>query len=129
MLKVDQSKILYERACQSLATGVSTSFRTHVTSPPMYVERAEGPYFYDADGNELLDYGLAWGPLIVGNNHPTLTRAVTDQLARGYTYGTQHRGEIELAERMISVIPSHYVDLFKLEGPAAVLDEPSPHAR
>lgn len=120
MLKMDQSKLLYERACRSLATGVSTSFRTNVTSPPMYVERAEGPYFYDADGNQLLDYGLAWGPLIVGNNHPTLTKAVTDQLARGYTYGTQHRGEIELAERMISVIPGAERIIFSNTGSEAV---------
>jgi glutamate-1-semialdehyde 2,1-aminomutase len=120
VLKMDQSKFLYERACQSLATGVSTSFRTNVTSPPMYVERAEGPYFYDADGNQLLDYGLAWGPLIVGNNHPTLTKAVTDQLARGYTYGTQHRGEIELAERMISVLPGAERIIFSNTGSEAV---------
>lgn len=105
MLKLEQSKQLFDRAYQSLATGVSTSFRMNVTLPPMYVERADGPYFYDVDGNKLIDYGLAWGPLIVGNNHPVLTKAVTDQLARGYTYGTQHRGEIELAEKMISVIP------------------------
>lgn len=71
----------------------------------MYVERADGPYFFDVDGNKLIDYGLAWGPLIVGNNHPVLTKAVTDQLALGYTYGTQHRGEIELAEKMTQVIP------------------------
>lgn len=105
MLKLEQSELLFERACQSLATGVSTSFRTNVTTPPMYVDRAEGPYFHDVDGNKLIDYGLAWGPLIVGNNHPVLTQAITDQMARGYTYGTQHRGEIELAELMISVIP------------------------
>jgi glutamate-1-semialdehyde 2,1-aminomutase len=105
MLKTEQSKELFDRAYKSLATGVSTSFRTNVTSPPMYVDRADGPYFYDVDGNKLIDYGLAWGPLIVGNNHPVLTKAVTDQLARGYTYGTQHRGEIELAEKMCHVIP------------------------
>ena len=105
MLRLENSKILFERAVDSLATGVSTSFRTNVTSPPMYVDRAEGPCFFDVDGNQLIDYGLAWGPLIVGNNHPVLTKAVTDQLARGYTYGTQHLGEIELAEKMKSVVP------------------------
>lgn len=105
MLTCDQSGALYERACRSLATGVSTSFRKNVTPVPVYVDRADGPYLYDVDGTEYVDYGLAWGPLIVGNNHPVLTRAVTDQLAKGYTYGTQHIGEIELAEKMIEVIP------------------------
>lgn len=105
MLTCDQSGALFKRACRSLATGVSTSFRKNVTPVPVYVDRAEGPYLYDVDGAEYVDYGLAWGPLIVGNNHPVLTRAVTDQLAKGYTYGTQHLGEIELAEKMIEVIP------------------------
>ena len=105
MLTCDQSSSLYERACQSLATGVSTSFRKNVTPVPIYIDRAEGPYFYDVDGTEYVDYGLAWGPLIVGNNHPVLTRAVTEQLAKGYTYGAQHTGEIDLAEKMIEVIP------------------------
>ena len=120
MLNTDQSKSLYERACQSLATGVSTSFRANVTSPPMYVERAKGPYFFDADGNQLIDYGLAWGPLIVGNDHPTLTRAVSDQLARGYAYGMQHRGEIELAEKMISILPGAERVIFSNTGSEAV---------
>jgi glutamate-1-semialdehyde 2,1-aminomutase len=105
MLTCDRSSLLYERACQSLATGVSTSFRQNVTPIPVYIERADGPFLYDVDGTEFIDYGLAWGPLIVGNNHPVLTKAVTDQLARGYTYGAQHLGEIDLAEKMVRVIP------------------------
>ena len=120
MLNTDQSKALYERASKSLATGVSTAFRLNVTDVPMYIERADGPYFYDVDGNELLDYGLAWGPLIVGNNHPKLTQAVTEQLAKGYTYGVQHRGEIELAEKMIDVIPGAERVIFSNTGSEAV---------
>ena len=87
---------------------------------PLYIERAEGPCFYDADGNELIDYGLAWGPLIVGNAHPRLTQAVTDQMARGYTYGVQHRGEIQLAEEMVRAIPGVERVIFSNTGSEAV---------
>ena len=120
MIKTNESQKLYERACKSLATGVSTAFRRKVTPVPLYIERADGPYFYDADGNELVDYGLAWGPLIVGNNHPRLTAAITEQLARGYTYGVQHRGEIELAEKMTTAIPGVERVIFSNSGSEAV---------
>ena len=76
MFKTDKSKTLHDRACQSLALGVSTAFRRVVTPVPLYMQRGDGPYYYDVDGHELLDYTLAWGPLILGNNHPKLTAAV-----------------------------------------------------
>src|SRR6185503_5973562 len=93
-----KSAELYERASRSLALGVSSGLRRHVTPVPLYFERACGPYYYDADGHELLDYTLGWGPLIAGNNHPDITQAVIKQLHQAYAYGAQHRKEIELAE-------------------------------
>ena len=120
MLKTQQSKILYDRACQSLATGVSTAFRRHVTPVPMYFERGEGPYFYDVDGNEFVDYSLGWGPLIVGNNHPTLTAVIQEQLNTAYAFGAQHQGEIELAEKIIRVIPGAEQVIFSNTGSEAV---------
>jgi len=119
-MKNNQSVLLYQRACQSLATGVSTAFRKNVTPVPMYFERGEGPYLYDVDGNRLIDYALAWGPLIVGNNHPRLTRAVTDQLASAYTFGAQHFGEIDLAEKMVAAIPGVERVIFSNTGTEAV---------
>lgn len=120
MITTTESETLYDRACQSLAMGVSTAFRKNVTPVPMYIERGEGPRFFDVDGNELVDYGLAWGPLILGNNHPTLTKAITDQMAKGYTYGVQHRGEIELAETMVSKLPGVERVIFSNTGTEAV---------
>jgi len=118
--KTDQSARLYERACQSLAMGVSTAFRKNVTPVPIYFDRGDGPCLYDVDGNEFIDYGLAWGPLIVGNNHPILTAAVTEQLGKGYTYGAQHRGEYELAEKMVSSLPGVEKVIFSNTGTEAV---------
>ena len=120
LITTDQSKALYEQACRSLATGVSTGFRRRVTPVPMYFERGSGPYYYDVDGQEFLDYGLAWGPLIVGNNHPKLTEAVTRQIGRAYTFGAQHQGEIDLAELMVSVLPGVERVIFANTGSEAV---------
>ena len=120
MFTDDQSAALYKRACRSLATGVSTIFRRHVTAVPLYFERADGPYFYDVDGHELLDYTLAWGPLILGSNHPNLNKAVGQQLDRGYTYGAQHHSEIDLAELMLEVVPGLEQVIFSNTGTEAV---------
>ena len=120
MFTTDRSKQLYDRACRSLATGVSTVFRRNVTPVPLYMQRASGPYQFDADGHEILDYLLAWGPLIVGNNHPKLTEAITKQLAKSYTYGAQHEGEIELAELMVKVLPGVERVIFSNTGTEAV---------
>jgi len=120
MLDLEQSKKLFEQARQSLAGGVSTGFRAKVTPIPIYFERADGARMYDVDGNELIDYGLAWGPLIVGNNHPRLTAAVTNQLSKAYTFGAQHQGEITLAEKMVEVLPGVDRVIFSNSGTEAV---------
>jgi glutamate-1-semialdehyde 2,1-aminomutase len=103
--RTDRSAALYERACRTLATGVSSGIRRNVTPVPLYFERADGPYFFDADGHRLLDYTLAWGPLIVGSNHPHVNARVVEQLSRGYTFGAQHEGEVKLAELLTKVVP------------------------
>jgi len=101
----ERSAQMYQRACRSLATGVSSGIRRHATPVPLYFERADGPYFFDVDGQRLLDYTLAWGPLIVGSNHPILNERVAQQLTRGYTFGAQHEAEILLAEKLVQFVP------------------------
>jgi glutamate-1-semialdehyde 2,1-aminomutase len=116
----ENSKTFYDRACQTLATGVSTIFRRHATPVPLYFERGDGPYYYDVDGHELLDYSLAWGPLILGSNHPQLSRAVHEQIDKAYTFGFQHEDEITLAELMRDVIPGVERVIFSNTGSEAV---------
>lgn len=115
-----QSAAMYQRACKSLATGVSSGLRRSVTPVPLYFDRADGPYYYDVDGHELVDYTLAWGPLIVGSNHPSVNAAVARQLSRGYAFGAQHAGEAELAELMIASVPGIEQVIFSNTGTEAV---------
>jgi len=100
-----RSQALLARSRQSLAMGVASGMRRAGGPTPLFFERGEGPYYVDVDGHRLLDYTLAWGPLILGNAHPAVIAAVTAQLARGFAFGAQHEGEIELAERMTRAIP------------------------
>jgi len=100
-----RSRALLERSRRSLALGVASGMRRAGGPTPLFFDRGEGPYFIDVDGHRLLDYTLAWGPLILGNAHPAVTAAVTAQLARGFAFGAQHEGEIALAELLTAVLP------------------------
>ena len=84
---VATSVALLERSRKSLAMGVSSGMRKAGAPAPLFFERGEGAWYFDADGHRLLDYTLAWGPLILGNAHPAVIEAVTAQLARGFAFG------------------------------------------
>jgi glutamate-1-semialdehyde 2,1-aminomutase len=117
---IDTSAALLDRARRSLAMGVSSGMRRAGAPQPLFFDRGEGPYYIDADGHRLLDYTLAWGPLILGNAHPAVIAAVTDQLSRGFAFGAQHRGEIELAELIREVVPGAERVIFSNTGSEAV---------
>ena len=119
-LKTDHSAALLARSKQSLALGVSSGRRRAGGPCPLFFERGEGPYYFDVDGHKLLDYTLAWGPLILGNGHPAVINAVHDQLTRAFAFGAQHRGEIELAELMTSTVPGLDRVIFSNTGSEAV---------
>ncbi|MCC6491778.1 MAG: aspartate aminotransferase family protein [Pirellulales bacterium] len=120
IFSVANSSQLHARSCRALALGVSSGLRRHIAPAPLFFERGEGPYLFDVDGHKLLDYTLGWGPLILGNNHPAINAAVTAQLSRGYTFGAQHRGEYELAELLIDVLPGVERVIFSNTGTEAV---------
>ena len=95
----------FVRAQKSLAGGVSSGLRRSARPYPLYYSAGEGSRLTDVDGNSYLDYGLAWGPLILGHAPPAVANAVQQQLARGFTYGAQHDWEFEVAELLTAVIP------------------------
>lgn len=119
-MKTETSARLHARSSDVIPLGVSSSFRASVSDPPLFYERADGAYYYDVDGNRLLDYTLAWGPLILGSNHPQLNEAVSQALRKSYTLGAQHEGEIALAERIVDLVPGVDQVLFSNTGSEAV---------
>jgi glutamate-1-semialdehyde 2,1-aminomutase len=73
---------------------------------PLFIERGEGPWLIDVDGNRYLDYVCSWGPLIAGHAHPDVIAAVTEAAARGTSYGAPTEGEVELAAEVVERVPS-----------------------
>ncbi|MFC2076585.1 aspartate aminotransferase family protein [candidate division KSB1 bacterium] len=115
-----RSKSFFERAKRSLAGGVSSGFRAHQKPQPLFFEKGEGARLVDVDGNEFIDYTLAYGPLILGHSHPAIVAAVTEQIGKGSTYGAQHELEFLLAEELIRLIPAAERVLFGMTGTEAV---------
>jgi glutamate-1-semialdehyde 2,1-aminomutase len=102
-----QSAHLWDRACAALPGGVSSPVRAFrsVGGTPVFVERAEGPYIFDADGKRYIDFVGSWGPAIVGHAHPKVIEAVRAAAGKGLSFGAPCRAEVELAEKVISAFP------------------------
>ncbi|MCC2956693.1 glutamate-1-semialdehyde 2,1-aminomutase [Massilia sp. IC2-477] len=99
---------LFARAQQSTPGGVNSPVRAFrsVGGTPRFITRAEGPYFWDADGKRYIDYIGSWGPAIVGHAHPEVIQAVQAAAANGLSFGAPTEGEIEIAEEICRLVPS-----------------------
>ena len=90
----------FTRSAASLAGGVSSSLRRSGRPYPLFFTHGSGAHVYDVDRNSYLDYGLAWGPLILGHAPPEPVAAAATQLGKGVTFGAQHDLEFEVAEQL-----------------------------
>src|SRR5258708_29021364 len=72
---------------------------------PLYYTGGIGARLFDVDGNEYIDYQLAWGPNILGYCHPRMVEAMRAQAELPSSYGAQHLAEIRVAERIQSLVP------------------------
>jgi glutamate-1-semialdehyde 2,1-aminomutase len=99
---------LFARAQETTPGGVNSPVRAFrsVGGTPRFITRAEGPYFWDADGKRYIDYIGSWGPAIVGHAHPEVVKAVQDAAANGLSFGAPTEGEIEIAEEICKLVPS-----------------------
>lgn len=88
-----------------LAGGVASSLRAAMKPVPLFAESGSGARIRDVDGNEYIDYLLAYGPLILGHANPSFNAKLSETLQRGATYGLQHEGEIALARRLTELLP------------------------
>jgi glutamate-1-semialdehyde 2,1-aminomutase len=102
------NELLFARAQKSTPGGVNSPVRAFrsVGGTPRFITRAEGPYFWDADGRRYIDYIGSWGPAIVGHAHPDVVKAVQDAAARGLSFGAPTEGEIDMAELICKLVPS-----------------------
>jgi glutamate-1-semialdehyde 2,1-aminomutase len=103
-----RSQAAFARACRLMPGGVNSPARAFgaVGGQPLFIERGEGPYLFDVDGNRYLDYVGSWGPLLLGHCHPRVVQAVTEAAQRGASFGAPTERESELAEIIIAAVPS-----------------------
>jgi glutamate-1-semialdehyde 2,1-aminomutase len=102
------SSELIQRAQQSIPGGVNSPVRAFkgVGGDPVFFTSGEGPYLFDVDGNRYVDYVQSWGPMILGHNHSPTVDAVVAQAQQALGFGAPTLGEIELAEKIIELVPS-----------------------
>ena len=102
-----RSQQLFDLAQRSIPGGVNSPVRAFraVGGTPVFFDRAEGAYMFDADGNRYIDYVLSWGPMLLGHGHPQVLEAIREQLDRAMTFGTPTELEIQLAEKICSIVP------------------------
>jgi glutamate-1-semialdehyde 2,1-aminomutase len=103
-MKFEESKQLYDRACNVIPSGVTSSFRAFQRPIPLFVDHGVASRLYDVDGNEYIDYALGHGPLILGHCHPEIISGVESQLKRGSTFGCQHELEAEVANQILNAL-------------------------
>jgi glutamate-1-semialdehyde 2,1-aminomutase len=99
---------LFSRAQRTTPGGVNSPVRAFrsVGGTPRFITHAEGPYFWDADGKQYIDYIGSWGPAIVGHAHPVVVKAVQDAAARGLSFGAPTEAEVDMAEEICRLVPS-----------------------
>ncbi len=110
----------FERARLHLARGVASGIRAQQLPVPVTFSHAHGASMWDIDGNEYLDYSLAYGPLILGHTPRVITEATVGQLQRGSAFGANHQAEAELAEAICRTLPSAEMCVFSSTGTEAV---------
>jgi glutamate-1-semialdehyde 2,1-aminomutase len=115
----NQSHALFSRAQNSLAGGVSSPVRAKAPVP-LYFSGGHGARLVDVDGNEYIDYQLAWGPNVLGYTHPCMVEAMRAQAELPHNYGAQHELEIKVAERIQACVPCAERVAFTCSGSEAV---------
>ena len=103
-----RSEELFSRAKAVIPGGVSSPARAFkaVGGSPLFVARAEGARFWDEDGRAFIDYVGSWGPMILGHAQPAVIEAVRAAASRGTSYGAPCAAEVELAERIVKLMPA-----------------------
>ncbi len=118
-----KSRAALERAKAVIPGGVNSPVRAFrsVGGEPLFIERAEGAYMYDVDGNKYVDYIGSWGPMIIGHGHPEVIATLRDVIGRGLSFGAPTLGETELAETVRRLVPSMEMVRFVSSGTEACM--------
>ena len=108
MNKIDKSIALFTQAKSLMPGGVNSPVRAfkNINGNPIFFEKAQGAYLFDADGNKYIDYIGSWGPMIMGHSHPEIVNAIKNQAELGTSYGAPTSLESDVASLIIENVPS-----------------------
>lgn len=123
-MKFTQSERLHEEALQYIVGGVNSPSRSYKAvggGAPVAMERAQGAYFWDVDGNQYIDYLAAYGPIITGHAHPHITDAIKKAAESGVLYGTPTPHEVKFAKMLQEAMPNLEKVRFVNSGTEAVM--------
>jgi glutamate-1-semialdehyde 2,1-aminomutase len=123
MKSTSRSRALFAEARTLLPGGVDSPVRAFraVGGEPLFIERGEGAWLYDADGNGYVDYMLSWGPLILGHADPAVVEAIRETAGRGTSFGAPSPLEVELARLVRRFFPSLDLLRFVSSGTEATM--------
>ena len=107
-MKYERSSRLFKAAQEVIPGGVNSPVRAFqsVGGTPLFIDRAQGAYLYDADGNALIDYISSWGPMLLGHAYPPVIEAIKSRADSGTSFGTPTALETEIATLAISMVPN-----------------------
>lgn len=124
MSRYEKSAACYENALAHIVGGVNSparSFKAVGGGAPVFMNRGQGAYMYDVDGNRYIDYLAAYGPGILGHAHPEIVATIIRAAQNGTLYGTPTPWEVELADRLNQALPSLERVRFVSSGTEAVM--------
>ena len=107
-MRRDKSHEVFARAQRLMPGGVNSPARAFgaVGGEPVVIDRGEGAYLWDVDGNRHIDYVGSWGPMILGHGYPAVVTALNEAVRRGTSFGAPTKAENELAELIVEAVPS-----------------------
>lgn len=105
---MSKSETLYAQAQELIPGGVNSPVRafTGVGGVPLFIDRADGAYLYDADGKAYIDYVGSWGPMVLGHNHAAIRDAVIEAAGRGLSFGAPTEMEVKMAQLVTELVPT-----------------------
>jgi len=117
---LQNSRALYERAQLVMPGGVNASARLNpALHHPLFIERGEGAYLYDLDGNRYIDYCISHGASLLGHGHPAIVAAVQDALRMGILCACETEVQVEVAEQLVRMFPGTEMVRFTCTGTEA----------
>lgn len=123
-MKRTNSETLHQEALKHIVGGVNSPSRSYKAvggGSPTVMERAQGAYFWDVDGNKYIDFLAAYGPIITGHAHPHITKAITKAAENGLLYGTPTPHEVKFAKMLKEAMPGMDKVRFVNSGTEAVM--------